>query len=166
MALVNERWLPVCGYECHYEVSDQGRVRSLKFSRKLLLSQSLRGKYLGLGLWLNGEQKQVRIYQLVLEAFVGSCPRGMEGSHLDDNAWNNRLSNLVWESRSANCKRRSVPLRDKSRNRKLSMQKAKEIRRLHRKGARRKGLSISALARLYGVHPRTVCRALSGERWT
>lgn len=154
------------GYQGHYEVSDQGRVCSLKFARNLLLSQSLRGKYLGLGLWLNGVQKHASTHQLVLEAFVGPCPKGMEGSHLDDNVWNNRLSNLVWESRSANCKRRSVPLGDKSRNRKLSMQKAKEIRRLHRKGARSKRLSISALACLYGVHPRTVCRALSGERWT
>lgn len=43
-----------------------------------------------------------RIGRAVLEAFVGPCPDGMECCHYDDDATNNRLSNLRWDTASAN----------------------------------------------------------------
>lgn len=36
------------------------------------------------------------VHRLVLEAFVGPCPPGMQCRHLDGNSLNNRLSNLCW----------------------------------------------------------------------
>lgn len=42
------------------------------------------------------------VHSLVLEAFTGPCPEGMEARHLDDNPTNNRLENLVWGTRSEN----------------------------------------------------------------
>jgi hypothetical protein len=41
---------------------------------------------------------------LVLEAFVGPRPAGMEGCHWDDDPTNNHLSNLRWDTRSANAR--------------------------------------------------------------
>ena len=38
--------------------------------------------------------KTVRLHRLVLEAFVGPCPAGMEVCHNDGDPTNNRLSNL------------------------------------------------------------------------
>ncbi len=43
-----------------------------------------------------GTKKQVYVHQLVLGAFVGPCPIGMECRHLDGNPSNNFLSNLRW----------------------------------------------------------------------
>ena len=44
----------------------------------------------------------VRLHRLILEAFVGPCPDGMEGCHNDDDKLNNRLSNLRWDTRFGN----------------------------------------------------------------
>ena len=43
-----------------------------------------------------GRDDQRLVHRLVLEAFVGPCPEGMECRHLDGNPGNNRLDNLAW----------------------------------------------------------------------
>ena len=42
------------------------------------------------------------IHHLVLESFVGPRPADYEACHYDDNPLNNTLSNLRWDTRSAN----------------------------------------------------------------
>jgi hypothetical protein len=49
-----------------------------------------------------GRQNVRQLHRLVLEAFRGPCPRGMETRHLDDDKLNNRIENLVWGTRSEN----------------------------------------------------------------
>lgn len=46
--------------------------------------------------------KRYYIHRLVLLAFVGPCPPGMECCHIDGNPINNRLSNLRWGTRREN----------------------------------------------------------------
>ena len=43
-----------------------------------------------------GKRNTRFVHRLVLEAFVGPCPDGMECRHLDGNPGNNRLENLAW----------------------------------------------------------------------
>jgi len=43
-----------------------------------------------------------RVHRLVLEAFVGPCPEGMECRHLDGDPSNNRLENLRWGTPAEN----------------------------------------------------------------
>lgn len=40
--------------------------------------------------------KTFRIHRLVLQAFVGPCPEGMEARHLNGDPSDNRLENLCW----------------------------------------------------------------------
>ena len=42
------------------------------------------------------------IHRLVLEAFVGPCPEGMETCHNNGVRTDNRLENLRWDTSSAN----------------------------------------------------------------
>ncbi len=42
------------------------------------------------------------VHHLVLEAFVGPCPEGMECCHEDGDPTNNRLANLRWDTKKAN----------------------------------------------------------------
>ena len=49
-----------------------------------------------------GRRKTRFVHRLVLEAFVGSCPSGMECRHLDGDPSNNRLDNLAWGTRLEN----------------------------------------------------------------
>lgn len=105
-----ERWLPVVGLEGLYEVSDQGRVRSLDrivtqpnrwrdrgaetVSRRLAgRMQPIHsdGRYLYVVL---GRRRKARVHILVAEAFLGQRPDGLWTLHWDDDRDNCRLSNL------------------------------------------------------------------------
>lgn len=108
-----ERWLPVVGYEGLYEVSDQGRVRSLdrvdSVGRSLtgrVLRPALLGgqsKYWAIGLSRAGQTKQRAIHHLVAESFIG--PRPDDATvvrHLDDDRSNNTPGNLAYGTHSDN----------------------------------------------------------------
>ena len=43
-------------------------------------------------------------HRLVLLAFVGECPSGMEACHNDGDPSNNNIDNLRWDTRSSNIK--------------------------------------------------------------
>lgn len=117
-----EQWLPVVGYEGLYEVSDMGRVRSLDRAvwrddarcrphyvtyrgREMRLSRQAHG-YVGVILWRDGKYRNVRVHRLVLEAFVGPCPRGMETLHGNGQRNDNRLANLRWGTQEENAEDR------------------------------------------------------------
>ena len=103
-----EHWLPVVGYEGFYEVSDLGRVRSLRSGtrwgsgtcprpRPLILKPHWKDDtYLHVDLKKDGVHKQPRLHKLVLTAFVGPRPAGLEGAHGNGDKSNNRLDNLRW----------------------------------------------------------------------
>lgn len=106
-----ERWLPVVGYEGAYEVSDRGRVRSLDRRDRLdrmwhgtMLTPSSKGNAPHLKVELSGRGRRVTrlVHHLVLEAFVGPRPMGMETRHLDGDATNNDISNIRWGTRGEN----------------------------------------------------------------
>lgn len=46
--------------------------------------------------------KNYRVHRIILEAFVGECPKGFECDHKDRNRSNNRVENLRWASRRDN----------------------------------------------------------------
>ncbi len=111
---MNEIWLPVVG-STSYEVSNYGRVRSLD----MILPGTLGGEYIRSGVVLKGgaDQKGYRlvtifdgshkgktrkVHHLVLEAFVGFRPDGMECRHKNNNPSDNRLDNIEWSTKSIN----------------------------------------------------------------
>lgn len=101
--MVNENWAPAPGYEELYEVSDLGRVKSLRLGKLMKPHEvNYRIGYLQVGFSLAGRMKNFYVHRLVLEAFVGPCPDGMECRHLNGNARDNRLLNLAWGTRSEN----------------------------------------------------------------
>lgn len=111
-----ERWLPVVGYEGVYEVSDQGRVRSLdrdvvdsngirKHIKGLIRRSSPTGPlgYRNVSLSMPRQrQRTPLVHHLVMAAFVGPMPDGLEVLHGDDDPGNNRLANLRYGTRSEN----------------------------------------------------------------
>jgi len=111
---MNEQWKPIPGYEGYYEVSDQGRVRSLdrmvkhksgglrRFPGKLLRTRSQGNDYLSVSLNKLGNAKTRLIHHLVLESFVGPRPTNYVGCHGDGDVSNNHLKNLKWATQSEN----------------------------------------------------------------
>ena len=103
-----ERWLPVVGHEGRYEVSSLGCIRNVVTGRHLAGHTNHDG-YQRVQQYRNGTSDRYFIHELVLAAFVGPRPEGMDACHWDDDKQNNSLSNLRWASRSEN-------MRDNVRN--------------------------------------------------
>lgn len=109
-----ENWKPVVDYEDSYEVSDLGRVRSVRKSLRnpnppLILAPVMgHGKYKDypkIGLWRNGRAIARSVHRLVARAFLGEPPKEMERptvNHKDNDHKNNRLDNLEWLSQADN----------------------------------------------------------------
>jgi hypothetical protein len=101
-----EVWLPVVGYEGYYEVSDLGRVRSLRRrgTEETIMSTRVephRG-YSAIDLRRNNRRKRFFVHRLVAEAFLGPKPPGMQTRHLNDMKGDNRLLNLEYGTPSEN----------------------------------------------------------------
>lgn len=45
---------------------------------------------------INGQKRIRMVHILVLEAFIGPCPEGLQCRHLDGNPANNHVTNLKW----------------------------------------------------------------------
>jgi hypothetical protein len=109
MIAVAERWREIEGYGGAYQVSDQGRVRSISRERPgrdgsvrkirgTVLSPRVRENGLHcVNLWEGNEYQQVPVNRLVLEAFRGPAPDNHEPENKDGDRANNRLSNLKWK---------------------------------------------------------------------
>lgn len=100
-----ERWLPVVGWEGLYEVSNAGRVRCLPRHRVrgglLSLVPNSNG-YVEVTLSGRGVRLKRKAHHLVLEAFVGPRPAGMECLHINDVKTDNHLGNLRWGTHREN----------------------------------------------------------------
>lgn len=108
--LAGEEWRPV-PFAPHYEVSNLGRLwahprrraSGTNYPGKLLKAGTRPKGYRYAQLTLaNGVTRYWAIHRLVLEAFVGPCPEGMETRHLNGVRNDNRLSNLRWDTHAEN----------------------------------------------------------------
>lgn len=153
---MTETFKPVPGFEGRYEVSDEGRVRSLRFRsngapRILKSTMNWNGYHV---LTLGAERRQVRLHCLVLEAFVGPRPSPEhDGCHGDNNKDNNHLSNLRWDTKEGNIADRRSYAGDDNPNAKLTKTQREEIKRRRLAGERPKDLAAE-----YGVTPPRICQ--------
>lgn len=111
---MTERWLPVVGWDGYYEVSDLGNVRSVDrvitrsdgqerfWSGRQLQHGFNRHGYPMVHLSRHSSPITKKVHHLVLEAFVGPRPDGMEACHNNGDRSDPSLSNLRWDTPSAN----------------------------------------------------------------
>jgi hypothetical protein len=93
-----------------YAITRDGRVWSMTridLQNRLLIGKWLSpiqgcNNYLSVSLRLAGKTKRVSVHRLVLEAFVGPCPAGMEACHNNGVRTDNRVENLRWDTRKEN----------------------------------------------------------------
>lgn len=111
-----EIWKDVPGYEGRYQVSNQGRVKSLPFLQRYLLrtgapalrrtnerilsAQPINSGYLIVHLHLNNKREARLVHRLVAEAFLQK--QGDEVNHKNGNKADNTSKNLEWCARSEN----------------------------------------------------------------
>jgi len=107
-------WRDIPGWEGYYKVSDTGEVasvdrvvRAFKSGTRLVKGRTLRTVpdswgYLRVGLHRQGRATFVSVHRLVLEAFVGPMPAGLQCCHNDGDPANNCLTNLRYDTGSSN----------------------------------------------------------------
>lgn len=156
-----ERWLPVIGFEGRYEVSDQGRVRSLarpgRRSTRILKPRGRGNPYGAVLLSAPGLARPVDwlIHLLVLEVFVGPRPEGAQARHLNGDALDNRAVNLAWGTPKENAADKRVHGTVSS---KLTEAQVREIRA--------SSASCRSLAAVYGVSHGCINFARTGRNWS
>lgn len=100
----NELWKPVLNYDGFYEVSSEGRVRSLGgrpgSSARVLKHADTKG-YCSVSLSVGNKRKTFQVHRLVIDSFYGHM-LFMEINHKDGNKKNNRITNLEWVSHKDN----------------------------------------------------------------
>lgn len=152
------RWKVIPSQPAH-EASDTGLVRSIR-TGKVRKNQPHRTGILMLVFSRKGAEQAKKhvarkIHHLVLEAFVGPCPEGMQCRHLDGNKENNHLSNLAWGTPIENAadKLRHGTSLDGERNHqtRLTTKQVKEIRIRRASGER-----LRTIAQDYGVSLPTI----------
>lgn len=103
-----EVWKPITGFE-NYEVSSEGRVRSLgrwenygqkskrfRRGRILKLVNRVKGVYKAVNIYNETGNKLVAVHRLVAEAFIPNPDNLPCINHKDENPSNNCVDNLEW----------------------------------------------------------------------
>ena len=182
-----EIWKPVTGYEKFYEVSNQGRVRSLtrtvtrrnrwnpdkplihiREGRLLRLIDADGYKYLPLT--KNDKQSNYRVHRLVAIAFIPNPENKPEINHIDKVRDNNRVENLEWCTHSENMQHacRTFPFRNYS-NRPRGEKSATSIwtdrdvigmRKMHKEGKNR-----MEIMKVYNIKKPTLDCILYNRTW-
>lgn len=102
--LKNEVWRDIDGYDGMYQVSDLGRVRSLKFGKvRVLRPNKNKDGYLLVGLSKENKRKTIKVHRLVAQAFIPNDDESKtQINHIDECKQNNKVSNLEWCSAQYN----------------------------------------------------------------
>lgn len=169
-----EEWRAVCGYEGLYEVSDLGRVRRLAAPslrrgrpgrRERVLAQADRGGGRPcVTLCRGGVATQRFVYHLVLGAFVGPRPPGMQACHINGDPTDSRPTNLRWDTPASNQADRVVHGTD-VRGRDVGTAKLGELDVAEIRTRAGNGEPQRSLARHFGVTQANVWCIVQRKTW-
>ena len=95
-----EQWKPIQEFNGEYEVSNLGRVRSMKryygMVRRIMPQTIQRKGYYAVTFWMNNKAYCRKVHRLVIEAFTPNPDSLPCINHIDGNKLNNHIDNLEW----------------------------------------------------------------------
>lgn len=102
-----EVWKDIPGWEGLYQASTLGRIRSLRYKRKVgevgvLRPYPERTGYAHVNLITAGRKRTVKVHKLIAITFIPNPDGHKCINHIDEDKTNNRASNLEWCSVSYN----------------------------------------------------------------
>jgi len=177
----NEIWKEINGYEGMYQVSNLGRVKSLKrqvtrangvkphYPERILRHGLNSAGYPIVCLQKDGTQKMERVHRLVAKCFINNPLNKKTVNHINGVKGDGRAVNLEWATQAENNQHAiDTGLKDMSKTKKGSNHggsKLKEgdipiIFKLKTVGIRR-----SEIASMFNVSPQTITDVISRRYW-
>lgn len=103
-----EIWKDIAGCGGQYQVSNYGRVRSLKMASGQILKPSTDGRkgYLHIKLYTAAGPRMKKVHRLVADAFIPNPDSKPQVNHINGNKADNRVENLEWATQSENQRHR------------------------------------------------------------
>lgn len=100
-----EEWRDVPGWEGLYQVSDDGRVRSLHDGKRYHMKELRQHKVMGYMkamLYRYPKRKMVAVHRMVAKAFIPNPNNYPQVNHINGIKTDNRAANLEWASAKEN----------------------------------------------------------------
>lgn len=167
--LDGEIWKDITGYEGRYQISNLGRVKSLK--RKSIMNSRhqcdmILKSYVGTNgylitqLTLGKSRHTIRVHRLVATEFIPNELGLKEVNHIDEDKLNNCVSNLEWCDRKYN-------VNYGSRNQKQSETSGTPVVAINVSNGNKKSFySIRDCAKFLNRNHANVCACLNGTQKT
>lgn len=168
-----EIWKPVVGYEGFYEVSNIGRVKSLRRPwhkipnsyPRILKSFPNAWGYPIVILCMNCRPKTRLVHSLVMEAFVGPRPKANDINHIDGNRQNNSIGNLEYCTRSQNI-RHGYLVGTRTRIRRVTQKTYMTVRQVQEtKRLLEMGVPGLLICKALGIKQPSVSAIKTGRMW-
>lgn len=107
---MEEIWRDIVGFEDYYQISNYGRVKSLKKKTrnghckndKILKERIDKKGYVHYALKKDGKTYEKKAHRLVAEAFIENIYNKPQVNHIDGNKRNNYVENLEWVTNGEN----------------------------------------------------------------
>lgn len=154
-----EEWKDIKGYEGLYQVSNLGRVKSLKFGKERILKpiKNTVG-YMQVSLCKYGKIKKFTVHNILAEVFIQNPENKPEVNHIDEDKTNNMVSNLEWCTRKEN-------VNHGTRNKRSAVSRGKALKAIDiATGEYNEYCSQSECARQLGVNQSNITQCLKGKR--
>lgn len=161
-----EIWKDILGYKDIYQVSNTGKVMSLRNNKILKLSLCGRNRskvgYYQVCLSLNSKLKYCMIHRLVAKAFIENPENKREVNHINGDSLNNYVDNLEWSTSKENHKHAydTGLINDAGENNTRSVltnQQAREIRALSGK------IYQKEIGKIYGISQTHVSQIITNR---
>jgi hypothetical protein len=178
-SLMDERWIPVHGFEGRFKISNFGRILSIggKYGGIVLMNPNIDslGYYVSTLRsfdWETMEVKQraVRIHTLVAEHFlIKPQIKKPEVNHIDGNKLNNKVSNLEWTTHKENIRHAiRIGLMDNKGEKhpfhKLTKEQVVFCRNNYKRYSKEWG--SQSLADMFGISRRNMSDIINGVTWS
>lgn len=161
-----EEWRSIEGFEGLYDVSNFGRVRSLKRGRVIILNLESTGSggIPNFGAYKQGKRYKFTVHRCVAAAFLGPRPDNLQICHNDGNPKNNHVSNLRYDTAKNNqFDRHAHGTRCIGSKNPLVKLKEEDISKIF--DLRNSGKSYVDIATVFKVSDSTVQSVCSGTTW-
>jgi hypothetical protein len=95
---MKEVWKDIKGYEKLYQVSNLGRVSSLRFSKPKILKTRIKNGYEYINLGIDNKRKTFLVHRLIAETFIENPNPDLytQVHHINSIRNDNRVENLLW----------------------------------------------------------------------